>query len=319
MGNDELAKQMIMTILNGSDLQKIKPFNIGAFQLNPLLLKNVASRITSGDIKVKYDDVKYKGWAEYDIDTNTFYLGFSTADNLSRKALIVHESTHAYFDMLGAAKMKVGDSEAAAYLAQCEYASANNPDPSQRLTSDKPERDKVFEVAWGMAGKLLGGTPPTPADFDQLRDAVSKHPFYNGKGDTLAGFNGVPATGQAISSDPTKTVAWPITYEEISGSKHFQILPGSSVANGTLSILKPTNTMAILRVTTQDDGTMTLLNTTMGDAIVAVVLPSTLIKTGFRLVSGSLADSLSDDFSQWRSRNRRPKLNDLVFPQLHFL
>jgi hypothetical protein len=62
---------------------------------------------------------------------------------------------------------------------------------------------------------------------------------------------------------------------------------------------------------------VTLENTSRGNAIVAVVVPSTLITGGYRLVSGTLADSLSDDFSTWRSKNRKPRLDDLVDPQLH--
>jgi hypothetical protein len=314
--NDDLAKQAISTLLNSADLQKIKAFTISSFKLDPLLLKNVANAVASGDIKVQYDSVKYQGWAEYDSDSNTFFVGFTSPD-LTKKGLIVHEATHAYFDMKNAAGMKVVDSESAAFLAQCEFVRANSSDPTQRLMSDNANRDKVFEVGWDLAGKLLGGTTPSAADFDKLRDAVRHHPFYTDNNDKLAGFNGVPTSWKTLSSDSSKANVWPITYEEIPKSKHFQVLPQSSVANGTLSVLKPTNSGAILRVTTQSDGTLTLENTTLGNTVVAVIAPSTLITGGYRLVSGSLADSLSDDFGTWRSKNRKPKLDDLVFPQLH--
>ncbi len=111
---------------------------------------------------------------------------------------------------------------------------------------------------------------------------------------------------------------WPIIYEEIGGSRHFQIFPAPAVANGSLSILSPGNSGAILRVATQPDGTRVLQNTTMGNRVVAVVAPSSLIPGGFVLVSGELKNFLDEDFSDWRAHNRRPHLEDLVTPSLHF-
>src|SRR6516164_6786619 len=118
--NDDLAKQAISSLLSSADVQKVKAFSIGTFKLDPVLLKNVASAVTNGDIKVKYDAAKYQGWAEYDVISNTFFVGF-TSPTLTQKGLIVHEAVHAYFDMKNETTMKVVDSESAAYLTQCEF------------------------------------------------------------------------------------------------------------------------------------------------------------------------------------------------------
>ncbi len=175
------AKMEVIKVLLSDGTQKIKPFSFGGVGFTPQVFPVLVTMIKDNKIKVEYDS-KQSGRAEYDYGTNTLYLGFTSASSLSKKALIIHESVHAVFD---------ADSESIAYIAQCQYASANNPNPSDRLQSPDPAKDKVFELAWKLAGKILGGEKPTSDEKGELRDAVSKHPFYMANAAHDAGFNGV--------------------------------------------------------------------------------------------------------------------------------
>jgi hypothetical protein len=116
-------------------------------------------------------------------------LGFKATTELSKKALVVHEAVHAVYDMVKM-KMSVADSESIAYLVQCQYARANNPNPEDRLFSTNKAKDKVFEIGWAIAGRILEGYSPSIDDCNRMRDAVSMHPFYSAKAAGDAGFNG---------------------------------------------------------------------------------------------------------------------------------
>ncbi|MEO8337113.1 MAG: DUF4157 domain-containing protein [bacterium] len=152
------------------------------------------------------------------------------------------------------------------------------------------------------SGSPPSGAPPAGAPSTGARTIA--------RGGKIPG-NGSAGAGAGVVDD------WPIIYEE-AGFGHFRIWPDPEVANGTQSIVKPTNSGAIMRVAHQADGTIVLQNTTQGNRTVAVLAPSTLISGGFVVISGPLKTWLDDDFSVWRARNRSPQLTDLVTPPLHF-
>ena len=168
----------------------------------------------------------------------------------------------------------------------------------------------------GTAPPSGGTAPPSRGTAPPSRGTAppsggTAPPSGAGGGGRTLGSGGGAAGGGAAA---TPVNAWPIIYEEIGSTRHFMILPAGSVANGTSSILLPGNSGAILRVVNGRE----LQNTTQGNRVVAIVEASNLLPAGFRLVSGELASLLDEDFSQWRRRNRRPMLEDLVTPQLHF-
>lgn len=183
------AQIEVVKVLVSGETQKMKPFSFGGVGFTPQVFFVLANMIKDDKIHIEFDS-KQSGRAEYDYGTNTLYLGFTTASSLSKKALIIHECVHAVYDAVSQ-KMSVADSESIAYIAQCQFARANNPNPDQRLQSSDAAKDKVFELAWNMAGKILAGEKPTFAEKGELRDAVSQHPFYMGKSAHDAGFNGV--------------------------------------------------------------------------------------------------------------------------------
>ena len=116
-------------------------------------------------------------------------MGFPKTFDLGQKALVVHEVVHAAYDQVKI-KMSVADSESIAYIVQCMYARMNNPNRDERLFSSKPARDKVFEVGWNLAGKIIAGQGLTFDDCNAMREAVAKHPFYMANAAHDAKFNG---------------------------------------------------------------------------------------------------------------------------------
>ena len=167
---------MVTNILVGAEAQKIRSFTFAGKHFGAGAFYNIKELIDGGFIKVIYE-AERNGVAEYEWGTNTLYVGFPQAFDLGQKALVVHEAVHAVYDLVKY-KMSVADSESIAYIVQCQYARANNPNPADRLYSSSRKKDKVFEVAWAIAGRVLQGYSPTSDECAQLRDAVSQHPFY---------------------------------------------------------------------------------------------------------------------------------------------
>ncbi|MEP6924551.1 MAG: hypothetical protein ABI954_08805 [Pyrinomonadaceae bacterium] len=182
------VKSTIQSVLKGSDAQKMRSFVFNGKGFGPGALPILSNLMDLDVVKAEFDSSK-SGMAEYDYGNNTLYLGFTEATSLTRKALIVHEATHACYDLLKT-KMSVADSESIAYIVQCQYARANSSDPSQRLIGNTDAKDKVFELGWAIAGKILAGNSPTPSECNEMREAVSKHPYYMSKAAADAGFNG---------------------------------------------------------------------------------------------------------------------------------
>lgn len=184
------VETMVVNILTSAEAKKVNSFTFYGKHFSVLTFNNIKSLIESGFIKAVHDETQ-SGRAEYDYGTNTLYFGFKSTTELSKKALVVHEAVHAVYDMVKM-KMSVADSESIAYIVQCQYARANNPNPSERLTSPNKAKDKVFEIGWNIAGKLLGQDTSalTDDDYRSMREAVSQHPLYSAKAAGDAGFNG---------------------------------------------------------------------------------------------------------------------------------
>jgi hypothetical protein len=181
---------MVVNILGSSEAKKINSFTFYGKHFTVTTFANIKDLVEQGLIKVEHDATQ-SGRAEYDYGTNTLYFGFTSTTELSKKALVVHEAVHAVYDLVKM-KMSVADSESIAYIVQCQYARANNPNPDERLTSPNKAKDKVFEIGWRIAGKLLGqdSSQLTDDDYRSMREAVSQHPLYAAKAAGDAGFNG---------------------------------------------------------------------------------------------------------------------------------
>lgn len=188
---DLMSEVAVIGVLVGHGVSNMKGFTFESHNFAPSLLPRVAYEIQEGKIGVKYSST-IGSIAIYNSTENNFYLGFLSADSESRKALVVHEATHALYDYQSAT-MDVATSESIAYIAQCIYARANttSTDPNARLFSDDPAKDKVFEVGWKIAGKIIGGGAIDSTDCTDMRNAVKGHPYYASEASDSAGFNGI--------------------------------------------------------------------------------------------------------------------------------
>jgi len=179
-----------MAVLKGAGVSKLKSFTFDGYTFSPGILTWMATEIQLGTLDVMYEP-KLNGKAIYNSTENRLYVGFWSAGSISRQALIVHEVTHAVMDFQ-AKKVDVATSESIAYIAQCLYARANSTstDPEDRLYSENDAKDKVFDVGWKIAGKILDGGTVEQADVRDMRQAVSGHPEYAADATASAGYDG---------------------------------------------------------------------------------------------------------------------------------
>jgi hypothetical protein len=183
-----LAKAAVIRALTHPSIKFVN-FMCGSYYVSEFQLRRVKASVESGLIPVKFDP-SIGGGAEYDTGTNTIHLSFSSS-SLTRDALIVHECVHAAFDLDNLSDAKVDISEASAYIAQCIVARQRSEDPSQRLMSDHAGSDKVFEIAWKIAGDVIASKGAAEDDQKALREALKHHRHYGGHTNDNAGYNGV--------------------------------------------------------------------------------------------------------------------------------
>ena len=190
--DDDQAKQAVLSVLTMPTVAQLRTFKINGHEFKPAELSALNVQVAADKIHVKFDSTM-QGHAEYDTGTNTFHVGFTAASSLTRKALIVHEATHALCDFQNKSTMDIGESESMAYIAQCQFARMLNTstDPGARLMDTPANKDKVFEVGWGIAGTLLSGGMPGAADITAMRNAVNIHPNYKDKVGDNAQYNGI--------------------------------------------------------------------------------------------------------------------------------
>jgi hypothetical protein len=183
-------ENMVGTLITSSKASNLKTFTFGAMTFTSGLFKNVKNLIDAGFVKIVYEEKRPAGSAEYDTGTNTLYISFPKCFDLPQEALVIHEMCHAAYD-LAKVRLTVADSESIAYIVQCMYARMQSTDPSVRLQNNRSKaRDKVFETGWELAGKIMSGQSLSFDDYNAMRDAVSKHPFYSANFSHDAKMNG---------------------------------------------------------------------------------------------------------------------------------
>lgn len=189
MSESWICKNTVTSVLRDSDTQKIKSFSFGGTGFDPQTFPILAGYIDKGKIKV--DDSGEGEMAEYDYNTNTIILGFYMIGlSYTRPALILHECTHAVYDVVQS-KMSVAVSEAIAYIVQCQFALIKQGNANKRLSSSNAQKDLVFKLAWNIAMKIQAGSKPDHTEQTNLQAAVAAHPYYMKNASADAGFNGV--------------------------------------------------------------------------------------------------------------------------------
>lgn len=138
---------------------------------------DVANAISGEKIKVKASSAAVPagaGAAYYpDYDTLDLKAGFSIRV-VSDQAYVVHECTHAFFDLLNMGSHSGHDDEAAAYIAEAIYLEAIGAPPlSGHL---------IRVASHAIAKKVLAGTyAVSGTDMATLSGFVGTTPLYSGK------------------------------------------------------------------------------------------------------------------------------------------
>ncbi len=183
-------KQFVISVLRSGETDKIKPFTAYGQTIFPIYYKTLAARLSLFDsIKVVKSG---SGDVEYSPADNKMTIGFSPTHETHKKALVIHEATHAVCDMI---KMPVNNDvgEVLAYVAQCQYykANAGNYDLADPRDSDITE---VLRLAGAIAWNILNGGTPSAGDYDALRVKIAAHADYSKYAAVSAGFNGLGAS-----------------------------------------------------------------------------------------------------------------------------
>ena len=188
---DDLAKQTVLNTLSDLAIAKIR-FTIDSYHVSPGMYSKVAQLVGNGRIRVEYNWSVGTAAYYYPVE-NKIELGLTSASTLTKQAKIVHECTHAAFDVHRYARSTIATSEAAGFVAECLFARVKSPktdDPDYRIYSDDEKKDFIYELAWEIAGKILQGQTPKSRDYSALKEAVLTHPDYK-HGRSLSGWNGV--------------------------------------------------------------------------------------------------------------------------------
>lgn len=182
-------KQEVINLLKGEAVSKLSTFGLSGFSVTAAELKAVGKAVEDGKIKVTTFSGDGPG-AWYDSGPNEFGFRWDDLGALTRKALVVHEATHAALDIENASEIKVLDSEGIAYVHQCQFA-LPHATGNDRLLGSTPSGDKVFAAAWSIAKTLSEGKTPTEKQIEALREGVRVHPNYLHDHNDKAKFNGI--------------------------------------------------------------------------------------------------------------------------------
>jgi hypothetical protein len=178
----------IVALLKDARLAKVK-FSIDGYAVNSTMWKKVLKAIEKGKIDVVYD--KEADGAEYDYKDNKITYKRKDLGSKVYRAMMVHELTHAGWDLVYKKKILVTTAEAAAYLAQLAWYLIEKR-PTEDNLAAKGKNNKVFQVACDLAKKLRGGEVLNPADIARLKSAVRVHSNYKKlKKDAKYAFNGI--------------------------------------------------------------------------------------------------------------------------------
>ena len=182
---------MAASVLLSQETQCLRSFSVNGITFNPVDLQKLGFNILMGyNPKVKYNS-NLSSLGQYDSYYNTMWFRFNSATNVMEKSNVVHEATHAACDM-NRQKMTVAYSEVMAYIVQAQFVRANNPNPNERyLQGATWQSDRVYEIAWMLAGKLLNGVTLTALEVTNLKNAICANPTYAAEAANIAGYAGI--------------------------------------------------------------------------------------------------------------------------------
>lgn len=173
----------IIAVLKDEHTKKIS-ISFGSVKIDASGYLDVTTAIKDGKIAVSHNSKLGSYAGEYIYKPNNkFSMGFEKvgADE-SRMALIVHEASHALFD-IKLQKMKVKESEAAAYIAQVLYLyySWGYDDDDDGELTDPTLSNGILKAAWPIAKSIASGGSVEDAALEKLYDEIGKDSKYDGR------------------------------------------------------------------------------------------------------------------------------------------
>lgn len=188
-GESVKAKYEVLTILSSWPLNKIH-FTYRSQALWKGSYTTISNAIIDNLIRVAIDPHLSTAGA-YDSGTNVLYFRDLNFGSIERKALVVHEATHAILDRRGA-DLYIHESETAAYLAQAIYVLEHHG-KDEVLTDPDPQVEHIFDVSRTVAleldkGKKIG---ELGLEIQALENAVILSDLYKKDAWKKAGFNGL--------------------------------------------------------------------------------------------------------------------------------
>ena len=188
---DELALNMVMTVLLSPTIFEMKPFSILRRKFVPSALAGLVGDLGTA-IKVRFRRAPAGtrsggSVAFYESVEDTISVNFTDAFSTELKALVVHEAVHALCDK-NKYGMDIGASEAMAYIAQCQYAMLRYREVGDRTTrlgggefDGVDPLDAVFARGWEIADRLFSGFEKdelSAFSYHPMRKAIDIHPSY---------------------------------------------------------------------------------------------------------------------------------------------
>jgi hypothetical protein len=188
---DILVRNAVLATLRDPAVARMS-FKVGWILILPSDYERVAKAIESGAITVQVDPKVSSHMALYDYDSNSFHI----PPGGSSPELLIHEATHAIFD-LRSLSTSTGEAEGMAYIAQALFRRIKYG-PQPRYIPDWGEGvfshfgwQMIFDQAASLAD-ILFRTPSITRDQAQiLFNSVGMTVTYINQG-SYAGYNGVP-------------------------------------------------------------------------------------------------------------------------------
>ena len=172
------AQQAIGVLLDTTATGSIN-FAVAGISVTAHGLAEVGRAIRDGKIAVTlHRDANMS----YDPKTNVMNFDSPNLTTTKDRGGLIHEATHAVFDLAGFRKLLKMESEQASYIAQCIYLRKNDIrfQDGKKVKSDGSVGGIISSAAFPLADKIIAGGTLDAADLKKLRTGIIKSDFYEG-------------------------------------------------------------------------------------------------------------------------------------------
>jgi hypothetical protein len=172
-------KDLVISVLDDANVSRIA-FRFGPVNVSSTGYAAVKTAVDAGRIGAIHVPALGAANARYEYTPNNrFKLGYTAlGGSADRKALLLHEATHAIYD-LNSTQMKQKESEAGAYIAQCMFFYYLNEAALQGGATPTFSGQPILTAAWpiAMAARTTPGIPE--ASLAPLYTAIANDHSYD--------------------------------------------------------------------------------------------------------------------------------------------